>query len=100
MAFRFQKRIKLLPGVTVNIGKRGISASAGPRGAKITVGKTGTRATVGLPGTGISQTKMLGTAPAPETPRAEPENETQNLIIGIAFIAFLMFCAWVISKLF
>jgi hypothetical protein len=94
---RFQRRIKILPGITLNVGKTGVSASAGPRGAKVTVGKTGIRTTVGLPGTGLSHTE-LHKPDQPATPA--PENETINLLIGIGFIAFLIGCAWVISKVF
>lgn len=54
MGFRFQRRIKLLPGITMNVGKNGSSLSFGPRGAKITVGQNGIRKTVGIPGTGLS----------------------------------------------
>lgn len=57
MAFRFHRRIRIMPGVTINLGKRGISTSIGPRGAKITIGSKGVRSTVGIPGTGISYTK-------------------------------------------
>lgn len=39
MAIRFQRRIKLLPEVTLNLGKKGISISLGPRGAKTTISK-------------------------------------------------------------
>ena len=54
MGWRFQKRIKLMPGVTMNMGKNGNSFSFGPRGAKVTVGKNGVRKTFGIPGTGLS----------------------------------------------
>lgn len=59
MGFRFFRRIKVLPGLTINLTKRGISASLGVRGAKITTGTSGTRATVGVPGTGLFYTKKL-----------------------------------------
>ena len=36
MGFRFSKRIKILPGVSINLSKSGVSASVGPRGAKST----------------------------------------------------------------
>lgn len=62
MGFRFQKRIKLLPGVTVNLSKSGVSTSVGPRGAKITVGHGKTRTTVGIPGTGLSHTVVSNNA--------------------------------------
>lgn len=57
MGFRFWRRIKIFPGVWLNISKSGISFSFGVPGAKYTVGRKGHRATVGLPGTGLSYTK-------------------------------------------
>jgi hypothetical protein len=54
MGWRFQKRVKIAPGVTVNFSKTGASVSFGGRGARFTVGRKGTRETVGIPGTGIS----------------------------------------------
>src|SRR5690606_10614440 len=53
MAVRFFRRMKIAPGVSVNLGKSGASLSFGPRGAKVTVGPRGVRRTVGLPGTGM-----------------------------------------------
>ena len=52
--FRIQERIRILPGVHVNLSKRGVSLSLGGPGASINFSKRGTRTTVGLPGTGIS----------------------------------------------
>jgi hypothetical protein len=54
MAWRFQRRKKLLQGVTLNLGKRGPSLSAGPRGARATVGRRGLTATASLIGTGLA----------------------------------------------
>ena len=59
MGFRFFKRIKILPGLTLNLSKNGFSFSAGPRGAKYTAGTSGERATVGIPGTGLFYTKKI-----------------------------------------
>lgn len=56
MAFRFRRSIRLLPGIRLNLGRRGVSVSAGVRGAHVTIGKDGTRTTVGIPGTGMSYT--------------------------------------------
>lgn len=56
MGFRFNKRVKICKGVTLNLGKKGASVSVGTKGARVTVGKNGTRTTVGIPGTGISYT--------------------------------------------
>ncbi|MBD5607549.1 MAG: DUF4236 domain-containing protein [Desulfovibrio sp.] len=54
MGFRFKKSIKLLPGVKLNVGKRGTSLTVGKRGASVTFGKKGARTNVGIPGTGLS----------------------------------------------
>jgi hypothetical protein len=40
MGFRFRRRINLLSGVTLNLGKTGGSVSTGLRWAKVTLGKT------------------------------------------------------------
>ncbi|ECO0584320.1 DUF4236 domain-containing protein [Salmonella enterica subsp. diarizonae] len=57
MGFRFRKRIKIAPGIHINIGKTGItSASIGKAGATLNVGKKGVKTTVGIPGTGLSYT--------------------------------------------
>ena len=58
MSVRFFKRIRILPGVTLNISKRGLSVSLGPRGAKVTANKSGIRKTVGIPGTGLFSTSF------------------------------------------
>ena len=54
MALRFHRSINLIPGLKLNLGKKGISASIGARGAWFTVGAKGTRTTLGVPGTGLS----------------------------------------------
>ena len=72
MGFRFARRIKILPGLWVNLGKKGLSVSTGIRGARATVGARGLRTTVGLPGTGISYTSnhpLHHTAPHGDAPR-------------------------------
>lgn len=54
MGWRFRRRKKLLPGVTLNVGKRGGSLSLGRRGASLNVGRRGGGATISLLGTGLS----------------------------------------------
>ena len=54
MGLRLFRRIKIAPGITLNLSKSGLSASAGVRGAHVTLGPRGVRRTVGIPGTGIS----------------------------------------------
>jgi hypothetical protein len=59
MGFRFRKRKKIGPGVTLNLGKRGGSLSFGRRGASVNVGRRGTTATASLLGIGLSYVKRL-----------------------------------------
>ena len=55
MGFRFRRRLRVLPGVSLNIGKSGFtSLSAGIRGFTVNFGRKGTRTTTSLPGTGLS----------------------------------------------
>jgi hypothetical protein len=54
MGWRFQRRRKLLPGVTLNLGKRGADLSMGRRGARMSASRRGLTATVGLIGTGLA----------------------------------------------
>jgi tetratricopeptide (TPR) repeat protein len=56
MSFRFWRRIRIAPGVTLNLSKSTASLSFGPRGAKYTVSPRGNRATAGLSGTGLFYT--------------------------------------------
>ena len=70
MSCRLHRSIKLLPGIRLNFGKRGISSSIDVRGAHVTFDETGTRTTVGLSGSGVSYThldkpRLEHTAPLP-----------------------------------
>ena len=56
MPLRYQRRIRIAPGVSLNLNKRSISTTIGRRGAHFTIRPKGTRTTVGLPGTGLSFT--------------------------------------------
>ena len=56
MGFRFFKRIRIAPGLSINLSKSFPSLSIGPRGMKYTISPRGKRMTFGLPGTGLSYT--------------------------------------------
>ncbi|CAI0824946.1 DUF4236 domain-containing protein [Serratia entomophila] len=62
MGFRFIKRIKIAPGLYLNVSTGGASISVGMPGAMINFGgKNGAKATIGIPGTGLSfQQNLLG----------------------------------------
>jgi hypothetical protein len=56
---RAWRRVRLAPGLTINLSKSGPSVSVGPRGSKVTFSRRGVRETVGVPGTGLYATRQL-----------------------------------------
>lgn len=68
--WRLWRRVKLAPGVTVNLSKSGPSVSVGPRGAKVTFGHGRVRQTLGVPGTGVYVTKVT---PSSHSPASAPQ---------------------------
>jgi tetratricopeptide (TPR) repeat protein len=58
VGFRFFRRLKIAPGVSLNFSKSGISPSFGVAGARVTLGRQGVRKTVGVPGTGLFYTEV------------------------------------------
>lgn len=55
MGFRFRKKVKIAPGIDLNLSKKGISStSIGKKGATFNLSKKGIKQTIGLPGTGLS----------------------------------------------
>lgn len=82
---RFQKRIKVAKGVSLNLSKSGTSLSFGGSGSTINVGPRGTYSTMSIPGTGISFRNKIdrkaGTRKHYES--LEPEKEVRNVIYSI-----------------
>lgn len=69
MAFRFRKRIRVMPGIYLNLGNNGVSTTIGPRGANINIGKGGAYLNTGIPGTGLSnREKLFGGKPNNSNP--------------------------------
>lgn len=59
MGWSFRKRIKIAPGVRMNISKRGTSFTVGPRGANVNIGKRGTYQNLSIRGTGLSSRRKV-----------------------------------------
>ena len=60
MATKYRKRIKIAPGVTINVSRSGVSTTIGPKGASVNIGKDGTYLNTGIPGTGIYDRQRIG----------------------------------------
>jgi len=75
MALRFQRRIRVLPGVHLNLSRSGVGLSVGGRGAHLGITARGQRYTsVGAPGTGLSWREYQNPAPQQtgHRPAADP----------------------------
>ena len=59
MGFRFQKRIRIFKGLTLNISKSGTSWTVGGPGASVNVRGDKVTGTVGAPCTGLSYRQTL-----------------------------------------
>lgn len=88
MGWGFRKRIKILPGVYLNIGKNGVSTSVGIPGANVTFRESGTTLNTGIPGTGLySRQKLSGNN---HTPENSSKDRTGCLSFGFIIIAILL----------
>jgi hypothetical protein len=86
MGFRFSRRISIIPGLRVNLGKRGASLSIGHRGAWYTVGPHGRRVTVGLPGTGLFWTESVPPAAPPHAGHRSAFVFVMLVVIGVLML--------------
>lgn len=88
MALRFQRRIRVAPGIRLNLSKSGVGISVGPRGASASIGRRGTYTNLGLPGTGLSLRQRVNTSGESSTgsrkARVQPSQKSlqQMLIEG------------------
>jgi len=68
MGFRFQKRIRIFKGLTLNLSKSGSSWTVGRPGASVNVWDDKVTGNVGIPGTGLSYRESLDNQATPEEP--------------------------------
>ena len=97
MPFRFWRRVKIAPGVSVNLSRSGTSVSLGPRGARTTFGHGRVRQTLGLPGSGLFYTRTItpearehDAHPDPQVPPGASDAEApvpwRATLISMAFL--------------
>ena len=66
---RFRRRVKLLPGVHLNVSGSGLGVSLGPRGSSISFGPSGVYHNVSIPGMGFYSRERL----------SSPQSQAQRL---------------------
>lgn len=75
MAFRFQRRIKIAPGIRLNLSKSGVGVSAGIRGASLSAGSRGIYGHTGIPGTGLAYRTKLNSTSRNSTKRSHSSRD-------------------------
>lgn len=82
MAWSYRKRIKIIPGVRLNISKSGISTSIGVKGASMTFGRNGTYLNTSIPALGLHNRTKIGRVdnkPTPGTYYGQPVLPSDNI---------------------
>jgi hypothetical protein len=117
VGFRFQRRIKILPGLAINISKSGVGLSAGGRGFHAGIDSKGRRYTsASLPGTGISWREYQKAKPhhalpphvAPRiappgsdhqlSPRSRDSGVAKNVMLAIVIVTILAALVAIVSR--
>ena len=96
MSFRFHRSMKLLPGIRLNFGKRGIGISAGVRGLRVGVDSRGKAYTsAGIPGTGLSVRKYTqkGDREAQQYQKADVNPAAVIVLVVVACVVVLLIAA-------
>ena len=92
MGIRFRRRIKLFPGVSINVSSTGVSTSIGRPGSTINVGGRGVRATVGIPGTGVSYSeKLSGSSDHGQEPKEMGFGTLLMRAFVLSFLALMLY---------
>jgi hypothetical protein len=108
MSFRFYRRLRIAPGLSVNLSRSGPSLSVGVRGAHLTVGRKGVTRTVGLPGTGMFFTSRTGfhtgyhsagsfTSQTPLEQRASDRHVERTMVVAV-LIGLAAFFGWWLAQ--
>ena len=85
MAWNYRRRIKIIPGVYMNLSKNGISTSIGVRGASVTLGKSGTYVNTSIPGIGLYNRQKLSNNQ--NSNNYSPQNIEQDILEDNIFSA-------------
>ena len=97
MGIRFQKRFRILKGLTLNLSKSGASWTIGGRGASVNVRGDKVTGTVGAPGTGLSYRQTLGDGAEPignEPTEGQPSRgKAWRGVLWLALIALALYLA-------
>jgi hypothetical protein len=94
MSLRFRRRVKLLPGVTLNLGLHGAGVSIGPRGHHVGLNRRGMYTSAGIPGSGIYAVHHFH---GHGEPHSEVRGGGSGNAAGCLILALLLFVGWLVS---
>jgi hypothetical protein len=86
--FQFRKRVKLAPGFSLNLSKKGLGMSAGLRGIKVSRSAQGRlTGSAGLPGSGISYRNTLNANSNSHPIESDDNSILTSIVDNSAYIA-------------
>jgi hypothetical protein len=89
MSFRPWRRVRIAPGLRVNVSRSGLSASFGARGAWFTTGRRGKRVTLGAPGTRPFLTQHYPAAKSASSIGIRPDWIVAAVVVGLVVLLAL-----------
>ena len=92
MGWRFRRSIRILPGIRLNFGKRGLTSTTVGKGWFSTnISKGGVRSNVNVPGTGLSYRSQPANFAVPA-----PGQSTKSGLIAMLVVGGILFCSGVL----
>lgn len=86
--FQFRKRMKLAPGINLNISKKGLGLSAGPKGLKVSRSAQGRiTGSAGVPGSGISYRSTLNSNDESELVESADDSILSSIVDNSLYIS-------------
>ena len=86
--FQFRKRLKLAPGVSLSVSKKGFGISAGPKGLKASLSAQGRiTGSAGIPGSGLSYRKTLNSNKSKQANEFDDNSGSPSILENSAYIA-------------
>jgi Protein of unknown function (DUF4236) len=93
---RAQERLRVAPGVRLNLGLHGAGLSLGPRGLHVGVNRRGMYSSAGIPGTGLYAVHYFKPA---SQPHPEVQGDMAPVLIGVLLSVLVIAVVVVIAAL-
>lgn len=96
MSLRFRRRIRIAPGVHLNLGLHGAGLSVGPRGLHVGMNRRGMYTSAGIPGTGLYAVHHIR---GPSDEHATVQGNAAGFVVGILVAVALFIVLMVVANL-